>query len=103
MFLNVDCACCDSVFACVLKRGTFFYSNSVRVRQHVDEREVATPIIIAAASLNHEMELRYLKLNISLTMHCFNTRKKKKGYLKNQTYQPFENVMYNRHISNVSV
>ena len=78
MFLNVDCACCDSVFACVLKRGTFFYSNSVRVRQHVDEREVATPIIIAAASLNHKMELRYLKLNISLTMHCFNTKKKKK-------------------------
>lgn len=78
MFLNVDCACCDSVFACVLKRGTFFYFNSVRVRQHVDEREVATPNIIAAASLNHKTELRYLKLNISLTMHCFNTRGKKR-------------------------
>jgi hypothetical protein len=86
MFLNVDCACCDSVFACVLKRGTFFYSNNVRVRQHVDEREIATPNIIAAASLIHKRETRYLKLNISLTMHCFNTRNRK-GYLKNQTYQ----------------
>jgi len=38
----------------------------------VDEREVATPKIIVAASLNHKMELRNLKLNISLTMHCFN-------------------------------
>ena len=44
----------------------------------MDEREVATPNIIAAASLNHKTELRYLKLNISLTMHCFNTRGKKK-------------------------
>ena len=43
----------------------------------MDEREVATPNIIAAASLNHKTELRYLKLNISLTMHCFNTRGKK--------------------------